>query len=458
MSLLNYIHAIQINTDECVGCSHCMRVCPTQAIRIIDGNARISPERCVDCGECFRVCPQGAIYVKDDGLFTDFAKYPYRIALIPSIFFGQYPHKYSVSQIKEIIKQLGFNEVFEVEYAVDLLKEIYKEEASDENLIRPAVSSYCPSVIRLIQVMFPSLTENILSVKAPHDIAAIYLRNRYSSAAIDPKDIGIYYFTPCASKIVAAKSPVAEVHSPIDVVVNMRELYNIVYKAIVEKKSPDYPTKTVDNLSADSIKWSLSGDEKNYFTGRSLAIDGVENVIEFLEKFELGQIDNVDFLEMRVCDQGCAGGILCPSNRFLTVERIGDRYKKMQARQQKGSEIENPLVAHHKKSEIDFKTDAITPRKGLLLDESMEIALQKISKINKINSYLPGFDCGACGAPSCNSLAEDIVKGIASMSHCVFVQRVMEKNYKLSPEQAFAVIEKVWGKNSLKKYKEEYEN
>ena len=74
MSLLNYIHAIQINTDECVGCSHCMRVCPTQAIRIIDGNARISPERCVDCGECFRVCPQGAIYVKDDSLFTDFEK------------------------------------------------------------------------------------------------------------------------------------------------------------------------------------------------------------------------------------------------------------------------------------------------------------------------------------------------------------------------------------------------
>jgi Na+-translocating ferredoxin:NAD+ oxidoreductase RNF subunit RnfB len=67
-------------------------------------------------------------------------------------------------------------------------------------------------------------------------------------------------------------------------------------------------------------------------------------------------------------------------------------------------------------------------------------------------TYLPGFDCGACGAPECRYLAEDIVKGKATISHCVFVQRVMEKNYKLSPEQSFEVIEKVWGKNRLDKY------
>ena len=64
----HYVHAIQINTDKCTGCSHCMRVCSTQAIRIVDGHARIMPERCVDCGECYSVCPVAAVYVKSDAL------------------------------------------------------------------------------------------------------------------------------------------------------------------------------------------------------------------------------------------------------------------------------------------------------------------------------------------------------------------------------------------------------
>ena len=51
---------------------------------------------------------------------------------------------------------------------------------------------------------------------------------------------------------------------------------------------------------------------------------------------------------------------------------------------------------------------------------------------------------------------EDIVKGKANMSYCVFVQRVMEKNYKLSPEQAFQTIEKIWGKDRLNKYKDNH--
>ena len=75
----------------------------------------------------------------------------------------------------------------------------------------------------------------------------------------------------------------------------------------------------------------------------------------------------------------------------------------------------------------------------------MEKALVNLQRIRRLMNYFPGFDCGACGAPSCRSLAEDIA-GKASISHCVFVQRVMEKNYKLSPDQAFVVIEKIWGR------------
>ena len=34
-----------------------------------------------------------------------------------------------------------------------------------------------------------------------------------------------------------------------------------------------------------------------------------------------------------------------------------------------------------------------------------------------------GMDCGACGAPSCHALAEDIVEGMANEDQCIFLMR-----------------------------------
>ena len=45
---------------------------------------------------------------------------------------------------------------------------------------------------------------------------------------------------------------------------------------------------------------------------------------------------------------------------------------------------------------------------------------RRIAKeIEKIRKMLPAMDCGACGCPTCSTLAEDIVKGKASITDCV---------------------------------------
>lgn len=446
----NYRHSIQVDSDRCIGCSHCMRVCSTQAIRIVNGIASILPERCVDCGECYRVCPQRAIYAKDDGL-ASFHANTYKIALVPSVFIGQFSSEYSATQVLNAVKAIGFDDVFEVEQAIDFMKEAYLI-VGKENNVRPLISSYCPAIVRLIQVQYPSLTQHIMLLKAPHDIAALYLRQSKEKEGIDPEKIFIYYITPCAAKIVAAHDPVGESTSSIDGTINMKEVYNRTSQILRGEKNLGLH-KTFANMSPDSVNWSLSGTEKRYFAGRSLAIDGMDNVIEFLEKLESGHITEIDFLEMRACDQGCAGGILCPGNRFLTVERLEQRQKKLQKlKERNNGMINNALMDYKEILHTLSGVDPIYPRDGLLLDEDMEKALIKLRRIKRLMTYFPGFDCGACGAPNCRSLAEDIVKGKGSISHCVFVQRVMEKNYKLSPDQAFIVIEKIWGKNRLNKY------
>lgn len=444
----DYTHAIKIDVNTCIGCSHCMRVCPTYAIRIEDGHACIKPEFCVDCGECYRVCPVKAIGVEDDGL-PFIQKFKYRVAIVPAVFIGQFSSKYNASQVIDAVRQVGFDEVMEVEQAVDFVKSEY-ELKSEEKVERPVISSFCPAIVRLIQVMFPFWTENILLLKAPHDITSLFLRKTKEDTNINPEDIGIFYITPCASKIVAAKAPEGELKSPIDGVINMKELYNKVYKILLEENNKGL-YKRQPNLTPDSVNWSLSGTEKNYFEGRSLAIDGMQNVIEFMEKLDDGQISNVDFLELRACDQGCAGGILCPGNRFLTVERLGQRMKKLE-KLTEITPVSNPLMKQqaylHEKAEVG----QIMPRKGILLDENREEALKKMDKIRALTSLLPGFDCGACGAPTCRKLAEDIVRQTAQMSHCVFVQQEMELNRKLTPDEAKDVIEHIWGKNRMHKW------
>jgi len=79
------------------------------------------------------------------------------------------------------------------------------------------------------------------------------------------------------------------------------------------------------NLPPMAITWSLTRGEAQYVKGRSFAVDGIVNVCDFLEKIENDEIQDVDFLELRACDESCAGGILCTKNRFLTIESLYKR-------------------------------------------------------------------------------------------------------------------------------------
>ncbi|HAA37762.1 MAG TPA: ferredoxin, partial [Firmicutes bacterium] len=55
-----YFHSVTLDEEKCRGCTNCIKKCPTEAIRVRKGKARIINERCIDCGECLRVCPYHA--------------------------------------------------------------------------------------------------------------------------------------------------------------------------------------------------------------------------------------------------------------------------------------------------------------------------------------------------------------------------------------------------------------
>ena len=380
-----FFHALQVNENQCTGCSRCMKVCPTEAIRIREGIAQISESRCIDCGKCFKVCPTRAVYVKQDD-FESIFNFPCRVALIPAVFLGQFPNDISVSRIYAILKEIGFTHVFETESTNPIYthaKNKYLHEHSD-NI--PLISTFCPAIVRLIQVKFPGLTDNLIPVKAPIDITAMYVRSKFKKEGKYKDDeVGVFYITPCAAKIAAVKSPVGEEKSNVDGVINMDALYNRVWKKIKEQGSGYKEVKLpIAQLSSDSILMSLTNGERRLSSARhSLAIDEIDNVIEFLEKVENDEIEGIEFLELRACDQSCPGGNLTCNNRFLTCEKMFARAHYVAGKERNGertreSELENEKEYLYNNIEVG----AIEPRSMLSLDSDIAKALEKMDRIS----------------------------------------------------------------------------
>ncbi len=446
-----FVHALEIDEDLCIGCSRCMKICPTEAIRISGGKAYFQEHRCIDCGKCLESCPVDAIYIKQDD-FQDIHTYPHSVALIPAVFLGQFPDDIRVSRIYSALEDLGFRHVFEVESAAGIFakaKELYALEHPD---VRPLISSFCPAIVRLIQIRYPSLVENIIPVKAPLDISATYALRALQERGIPREEIGIFYVTPCAAKIAAVKAPVGEKRSIIDGVINMDSLYNRVYKKIKEQ-GKDYKPKEARSihLSADAILSTLTnGERRMCMAKQSYAIDGIANVMEILEKLENDELEDVEFLELRACDQSCAGALLSYENRFLCGARMYARARKAAERERNG-EIPKEREMDEMRDYLleNSRVEAVQPRSMLVLDEDRKVAFQKMERINKLKASLPQIDCGLCGAPTCESFAADVVLNRVGLSRCVFYRHHLESKDDITRPECVAAMNAVWGPDRM---------
>jgi hypothetical protein len=220
----------------------------------------------------------------------------------------------------------------------------------------------------------------------------------------------------------------------------MSDFYNKVRQAIPKEEDSD-TTWQRQHLTREGILWSTSRGESSRFGNRAIAIDGIHSVVKFLDRLENDEVKGFDFLEMRACDQSCAGGILMTGNRFTTTERLEQRSNKYPSCREK------ELTPGLNREELTrcLLIDDIKPYNVFRLDDDISKAMEKLSKAQRIICFLPGIDCGACGAPNCQALAEDMVQGKAKMSDCVFLQQRWQNEGRIGVEKAFLNIEKKWG-------------
>lgn len=405
------------------------------------GKAVIHADWCVDCGECFRVCPTRAIRVIDDD-FKRVGEYKHRVLLIPAMFYAQFEESIPRHTIDAIIGELGFHEVCVVEQSVDrLVDEInrYVETAED----KPVISTYCPAVTRLIQVRFPALVNHVMLLMPPVEITAQYYRRKYAAAGVADEDLGIFYLTPCIAKITSVKSPLGGYGSPVTGVINMDFFYNKVYLAYRQRMAVSGKVAVSDALSAKGMLWPTTGGESTNVRGKVLAIDGVRNVIDFLEQLENGEITDVDFLELRTCDESCAGGILSLRNRFLVADSMRRMAREL-------PETHALMDEYRTCGSEGVCMEKVEPRSMVKYDKNIDEALRKMERARMLKGMLPNIDCGACGAPSCEALAEDVVRDGADINSCLFLRTAWELQGQLSMNDANTIMEQIWGKEHFK--------
>ena len=445
-------HALTIREDICNGCSLCMRVCPTGALRIRDGKARLIEDRCVDCGECFRSCPVHAIIIEQDD-FSRIFDYKHRVALVPAVLHGQFRHEVSMSEISAVLKSLGFTWVYVVEHGAEILKPAIDELMNVRTLPRPLISSYCPAVVRLIQVRFPALIRNLATLKAPLEMAAFYCRRVLRDRGAQNAEIGVFYVTPCAAKIAAVKSPVGEESTPITGVINMDFIFNRINRTLRNKVELPHGDDHAYSVDQDTLVWSLTTGEASCVNGRTLAIDGINNVTEFLEQLENDGITGIDYLELRACDEGCAGGVLLSSNRFLVAERLRNKARNLKPGNRAADSDDLPDIdAYHDYLMNKVRiTDDIKPRSMYRLSGDRDEAMRMMKRSRRLMCWLPGTDCGLCGAPSCQALAEDIVRRRGDISQCVFIRESNMEKDLMDRERSNEIMRRIWGDNNFTK-------
>jgi hypothetical protein len=167
-------------------------------------------------------------------------------------------------------------------------------------------------------------------------------------------------------------------------------------------------------------------------------VDGLRNVLEFLEKLEDEAVDAPGLVEMRICDQGCVGGVLTTNNRFVARKRLEYRARLFERLEHSKIRETGSDDCSLTDEMVDVMTiPEIKPRSIYKLNDDFAEAFKMAERMKKIEKALPGVNCSACGAPSCAALAEDIVRGDAGIDTCIFINR-----HSQASEDA---IRSIWG-------------
>ena len=357
---------------KCVKCGRCVKTCrDVQGIAALTYSGRSAGFRvttafdlpmaetdCVLCGQCSLVCPVGAIVEEDSTAavrraIQDPAKHVV-VQVAPSVRvalgdeFGFAPGAIVTGQMTTALRMLGFDKVFDTNFAADLT---IMEEGSEllERLNKggklPLITSCSPGWVTFVEKHHPELMEHLSTAKSPQGMFGAVVKTYYAQQmGLDPHDIVSVSVMPCTAKKFEARRPELgrNGYQDVDYVLTTRELAKLIrYEGLELKVLPesefDSPLGTATGAGAifgatGGVMEAALRTAYELYTGKTLkklefeavrGFDGIKEAVIDLNGTPLKvavahTLKNADellkraheyaFLEIMACPGGCIGG------------------------------------------------------------------------------------------------------------------------------------------------------
>jgi len=366
------------DNSKCILCGKCVAVCAAkQSVHAIGKIARgfktqigsafkkpVCETGCVNCGQCVINCPTGALSDVSQEKEVLNAIYNKEIrtivAMAPAtrVAIGEcFNNKFGTNNEKKMVaalKRLGFDDVFDVNFAADLtiMEEghefIERVKAGKKG---PMFTSCCPGWVKFVEGFYPEFIDNLSSCKSPQQMFGAICKTYYAEKlGIDPKNLYVVTIMPCIAKkferLRDDQNAAGKDIKDVDAILTARELANLIEKSGIdfnglEDADFDLPLgmssgagvifgasggvmeaalRTVadilENKSLEKIDYlqvrGLQGVKEAKLTvaGIDLSIavvSGLSNARNLLEEIKAGK-KQYDFVEVMACPGGCING------------------------------------------------------------------------------------------------------------------------------------------------------
>lgn len=412
-------HGFRIDGQKCQGHLACMRTCPTEAIRVKDGKARLLPELCIDCGSCLRVCPSGAIQATTRSL-AEIDKFRYKVAVPSPVLFGQFPLGVSPAHIVTGLRGLGFDAVWDFPVELALVNRAILDYVEKWEGPHPLLSVSCPVIVRLVQVLYPAMVDQLIGVQPPRELAGRELKRKYSEQlGIERDQIAGIYITPCQAKTISILEPAEGAKSNLEGALGISEVYNdiLAFTRAPENEGIRASLKSLVG-SAELLRWSTSQGQGHILCHhRYMSVTGLSNVMQVFDDIEKGKLRNIEYLECHACWGGCVGGNLTVDNSYVTLSKIHHLLSELP---DADPELEAEVERRYPSEDFSLKGQ-VRPRAVESSVGGLKERVKRIKAQETVLDALPGLDCGLCGAPTCKTFAKDVAAGSAQQNECVFL-------------------------------------
>ncbi|HVN95876.1 MAG TPA: [Fe-Fe] hydrogenase large subunit C-terminal domain-containing protein [Syntrophorhabdaceae bacterium] len=402
---------LTIDSRKCRLCLYCVQLCPSKAVKLEKDTIKVIPERCILCASCIKGCPQHAMSLYG-GLGTVgsvLASGAKTIACLdpafPAAFDAESPRRFVTA-----LKKLGFTEVWEGAFGVELVSQAYRR-LLDSNTGSPLISSFCPAIVFYIQKYLPQLIPNLAPIVSP--MIAIGKVARH----IKGNDWKTIYITPCLAQV--GESVADEVAGVIDHVITFRDVQRMLDAAGIDQGKLEETEFDGPRPFLGRIMPVIGGLNRSMGSSFDVLEDevsvayGRRQVIGLLNQLASGYI-RAGFLDLVYCD-GCIDGPFI--DRELSVlgrRHVIARYTKGEMAKQNMSDVHKEL---EKYQGIDLGREFRNTEEKLTApsEEEIETILKKIDKLPPSNN----LDCRACGYATCRDKAIAVAQGLADAQFCL---------------------------------------